>query len=1217
MNKKRFSALLLTLAMMMQLIVMTSPEPNVANADFTSGDFLKTDGKFIKNNSGTGDIVTLQGTNLGGWLAFEDWMSPLGEFAFDRTGWTATASLNNANAGNAIDGDNTTGWNTGTTQSSGQYFQVDMGQSSFFNRIYLNAAGFTADYPVSYKVEVSSDGAAWKDVASGSGNAQNMIIKFIPQVAQYIKVTQTGTSSTQWWSVAEFNVFSDAVANNIPFTATASSTGAGTSAANALDGDVNTIWNSGAAQAGGEYLQIDLGSNIDVAKLLIDSGPSAVSDYPRGYEILGSHDGSNWTKYASGYGTSRLILPEFWWSSNMRYLRIVQTGTSANWWTIADVSIFTGSSLERTGWTLSASSTGSGYSTGNVKDGSAGTLWSTGASQTNGQWFEIDMGANIPFNQILLDTEKNSTYEQDYPRGYTVQVSSDGTNWTQVASGAGRVKVTPINFTAVTARYIRITQTGSSSNWWSIGDLAVNLNNDDYSMRQTYVNRFGAVTAESILDTHQNTWIQEADLDNIAAMGMNLIRLPIAWNEFLNFDGSWKSNPWTQIDWLVSEAEERNLYVLLDLHTVPGGGCPWGSCGRFGTNPNEFWTNTTYQDWAVDIWEAIATRYEGNPTIAGYDLINEPLVDYGEDTDDTNLKAGVYDRIYDAVRAIDPDHTIYIAAFFDFAAGMMPGANGWTNVVYEVHPYDMPNGKDWVAQNTMVEGKLQDVANKQNDPNWNVPILLGEYSVYHYDDVWSKWMGGLNGLHASWTNWSYKVKGDMNEGVGGYWGLYNSNANPVPVINNDSSSTISNKLSQFGTSNFQANTSFINTVKKFTTGDPFMATVVLDQTGWTASASSTEGGSSASNALDWSTATRWSSGTAQTDGQWFQVNMGSKKVIDQISFETRTTDKFDYPRGYQVQVSNDGSAWTTVKTGQGFGWKQAITFTPQYAQYVRVVQTGSAPDWWSIAEFHIFSEAKLSTTGWTATASSTESGGATANAIDNNSTTRWSNGAAQANGQYYQVDMGRNQTFNRVLIDAGASVADYPRGYQVQVSTDGSNFTTVSSGTNSHAAVLVEFPVQVARYIKVVQTGASTSWWSIHELNVYGELERSRTGWTASASSTESGGATGNALDTNTANRWSSGAAQASGQYFTVDLGSNQWFNHIVMDSGASTNDYAREYIVETSTDNTNWTMRANGEGTGAVVTANFPIAEARYIKVTLKQASTSWWSIAEFRVYE
>lgn len=40
--------------------------------------FLKANGTVLRNNYGTGNIVNLRGTNLGGWLLQEGWMSPLG-----------------------------------------------------------------------------------------------------------------------------------------------------------------------------------------------------------------------------------------------------------------------------------------------------------------------------------------------------------------------------------------------------------------------------------------------------------------------------------------------------------------------------------------------------------------------------------------------------------------------------------------------------------------------------------------------------------------------------------------------------------------------------------------------------------------------------------------------------------------------------------------------------------------------------------------------------------------------------------------------------------------------------------------------------------------------------------------------------------------------------------------------------------------------------------
>src|SRR5690625_213373 len=39
--------------------------------------FLKADGKVMRNSYGSGEQVTLRGTNVGGWLVMEEWMSPV------------------------------------------------------------------------------------------------------------------------------------------------------------------------------------------------------------------------------------------------------------------------------------------------------------------------------------------------------------------------------------------------------------------------------------------------------------------------------------------------------------------------------------------------------------------------------------------------------------------------------------------------------------------------------------------------------------------------------------------------------------------------------------------------------------------------------------------------------------------------------------------------------------------------------------------------------------------------------------------------------------------------------------------------------------------------------------------------------------------------------------------------------------------------------------
>ena len=114
---KKPAVLLLGLLM---ILVLPMAHARVAHASFGAGDFLKTSGNYIRNNAGSGAITTLRGTNLGGWLAQEDWMNPLGEFALDRTGWVASPSTNSCTAGNALDGDNTIRWTTGAAQAGGE-----------------------------------------------------------------------------------------------------------------------------------------------------------------------------------------------------------------------------------------------------------------------------------------------------------------------------------------------------------------------------------------------------------------------------------------------------------------------------------------------------------------------------------------------------------------------------------------------------------------------------------------------------------------------------------------------------------------------------------------------------------------------------------------------------------------------------------------------------------------------------------------------------------------------------------------------------------------------------------------------------------------------------------------------------------------------------------------------------------------------------------------
>jgi beta-glucosidase len=127
----------------------------------------------------------------------------------------------------------------------------------------------------------------------------------------------------------------------------------------------------------------------------------------------------------------------------------------------------------------------------------------------------------------------------------------------------------------------------------------------------------------------------------------------------------------------------------------------------------------------------------------------------------------------------------------------------------------------------------------------------------------------------------------------------------------------------------------------------------------------------------------------------------------------------------------------------------------------------------------------LPRTGWTATAAPTSTTDVPARMLDGNTATRWSSGTPMSNGNTITVNLAGARTFSRVVMDSAGSANDYARGYQISVSTDGTTFRQVASGTGTGALLSVNVGNQTANYVRVTQTGSATSWWSIAEFNLF------------------------------------------------------------------------------------------------------------------------------------
>lgn len=132
-----------------------------------------------------------------------------------RNFYTVTASENNESAGNVVDGDINSRWDSGPSQTRGQWIEVDMSRPVRIKGIELDNARSRDAYPQAYTVYLfsaeSSESVAGPGgaVVRGEGAPGLTKIEFEAQVGQRIRVVQTGENESRVWSVNEIRILPD------------------------------------------------------------------------------------------------------------------------------------------------------------------------------------------------------------------------------------------------------------------------------------------------------------------------------------------------------------------------------------------------------------------------------------------------------------------------------------------------------------------------------------------------------------------------------------------------------------------------------------------------------------------------------------------------------------------------------------------------------------------------------------------------------------------------------------------------------------------------------------------------------------------------------------------------------------------------------------------------------------------------------------------------
>jgi hypothetical protein len=258
-----------------------------------------------------------------------------------------------------------------------------------------------------------------------------------------------------------------------------------------------------------------------------------------------------------------------------------------------------------------------------------------------------------------------------------------------------------------------------------------------------------------LLDVFFYSYCTEADFQLIKDSGLNTIRLPMYYRNFMQGADDalvMREDAFVKLDYFLELAKKYGLKVIIDMHGVVGG---QSGFEHSGTRDMDFWENDVYIESMCELWRNIALHYVNDradlaSVILAYDLVNEP-------TKKTDIGTGkreweVMDRMYDAIREVDAHHVISIEGVWYPASLPSPEKYGWENVLYQYHFYNWNHDKG--IPNDLFYTLMYAL---YMFSDYDVPKFVGEFNFFGDTAAWEKYLARYDDLVWGWTIWSYKI----------------------------------------------------------------------------------------------------------------------------------------------------------------------------------------------------------------------------------------------------------------------------------------------------------------------------------------------------------------------------------------------------------------------------------------------------------------------------
>lgn len=293
---------------------------------------------------------------------------------------------------------------------------------------------------------------------------------------------------------------------------------------------------------------------------------------------------------------------------------------------------------------------------------------------------------------------------------------------------------------------------------------------------QVFKKHFGTALGEKELlkfeKCFRDHFIGEEDIAHIARLGFNVLRVPFNSRLIETQPYKYSVRNLLYLDKLIAWARKHKIWVILDLHAACGAqNHDWHSDSL---GPATLWSSKVAQKRTLALWEFLANRYKNETAVAGYDLLNEAVVDNAAQLNQ------FYKDVIKSIRAVDRKHLLFIEG------------NKWATdlecladfkdeqVVLSIHFYEP------IAFTFNFEPQLKYPLNTKNH-KWNSkvtgealarhvkvarqrnrPVLVGEFGVNVRQGLYgeTQWLAEtlewFEQYDFHWTYWTYKaVKNSM------------------------------------------------------------------------------------------------------------------------------------------------------------------------------------------------------------------------------------------------------------------------------------------------------------------------------------------------------------------------------------------------------------------------------------------------------------------------